>query len=343
MTDEKLSSMLIKDKTVLITGGIGSIGSRIVKKILQYAPKKILVLDNRETELFYEKFYTYSGMPVELHLVDVRDKSSIAHLFANVDIVFHAAALKHVPICEVHPYEAVKTNIIGTNNVVECAIEHKVSKFIFISTDKAVNPNNVMGASKLLAERLIIAKALNRNNGTKFGIIRFGNVLYSRGSVLEIWNMQLKTKNKIAITDQDMTRFFMSLSECVDLILFAAHLAENGETFILKMKSIKLLDLAKAYLQLKGFSENAYEIIGKRPGEKKHEELFIGSTDDLFFENEKFYVLLSPFSKQSDAHRMKLLGFHQTEKRTVCSDQKDALNFEIVKESLSKEKDLLFS
>src|SRR3989344_2773133 len=197
---------IFKDKRVAVIGGLGSIGSKIVSKLKELAVKKIIIIDNRETELFYAK-EDKKESEIEGIFADVRDYDSIENALNNVDIVFHAAAMKHVIISEDNPFEAIKTNVLGTKNVIEASIKNGVEKTILISTDKAVNPTSVMGATKLLAEKLVGAIATSkslRKNRTQFGIVRFGNVLYSRGSVLEIWNRQIKDGKKITITDGHM-------------------------------------------------------------------------------------------------------------------------------------------
>jgi UDP-N-acetylglucosamine 4,6-dehydratase len=223
---------LFEDKVVAVTGGLGSIGSEIIKKLMKNNPKKIILIDNRETSLFYSML----DNPKVVHkMVDVRDYGDLSSALRGVDILFHAAAMKHVIMCEEFPHEAIKTNVIGTKNAIDASIENNIKKMILISTDKAANPMNVMGTTKLLAEKLVGAVATSKNRGnTEFGIIRFGNVLYSRGSVLEVWNKQLNTTGRITLTDENMTRFFMSLSQCVNLIFTATKLAKEGEIFILK-------------------------------------------------------------------------------------------------------------
>ena len=266
---------MFKNKIIAVTGGLGSIGSQIIHKILSYVPEKVLLLDNRETGLFYASEYSTNDR-TEAFFCDIREREQVKRILKNTDIVFHAAAMKHVVVCEKNPFEAVKTNVIGTQNIMESCLDNQVEKMILISTDKAVNPTNVMGATKLLAERLISAMYnIRKENDTKFGIVRFGNVLYSRGSVLEIWEKQLKEEKKITVTDPNMTRFFMDVSQSVDLIVNASYYAENGETFILKMPSVRMGILAEAFLEIKGYSPDHSQIIGTRPGEKMHEELML--------------------------------------------------------------------
>jgi FlaA1/EpsC-like NDP-sugar epimerase len=268
-----------KDKTVLITGGAGSIGKALVKKLLNIGTKKVRVLDINENELasLRRKFSSHS---LEIFLGDVRDISCVKDAVAGVDIVFHAAALKHVPLSEYYSIEYVKTNVMGTQNVIDSSMDENVKKVILISTDKAVNPINVMGATKLLAEKLIIAANVSpRNKGTIFSCVRFGNVLYTRESVLEIFLTQLKSGSPLTITDPNMTRFIIDIEKATKLILKAAYYSKKGEVFILNMKAVKLSDLAQAFIEVFapkfGFnpSQIKIKIIGKRPGEKMHEEI----------------------------------------------------------------------
>jgi UDP-N-acetylglucosamine 4,6-dehydratase/5-epimerase len=316
---------LFKGKTVAITGGLGSIGSHIILNLLKYDVKKIILLDNRETGLFYSSEYP-KDKRIESFFCDVREKEVVERLLKNVDIVFHAAALKHVVVGEKNPFETIKTNVIGTQNVIESCLKNNVKKMILISTDKAVNPTNVMGATKLLAERLVSAMIdVKQKNTTRFGILRFGNVLYSRGSVLEIWERQLKKGEPITITDPDMTRFFMDVSQSVDLIFNATFFVKNSETFILKMPSVKIDVLAKAFLQIKGYNEENVRIIGARPGEKSHEELLLSAEEGLIIENDKFFVKLPVRISEDEIEKYKDIGFIIVKNKRFISDYKPNL------------------
>jgi UDP-N-acetylglucosamine 4,6-dehydratase len=337
---------LFEDKRVLITGGLGSIGSEIAKQLLNYDPKEIRILDDRETGLFYTmaKYSSYDN--VKFYFGDIRENERLSQIMERVDAVFHTAAVKHVTICEYNPFEAVKTNVIGTQNVIECVLKHNVERMMLISTDKAVNPTNVLGATKLLAERLVSATYYRSNeNTTKFGVVRFGNVLASRGSVLKIWENHLKEGRKIAITNPNMTRFFMSIPESVRLIFSSAQYAENGEIFILKMPSVRIGDLAKAFLELKGYSTNHCEIIGARVGEKMHEELISENETGLLLENEELLVRLplifvgqEQFYESREYKRLIELGFKKSNVKEFLSNDKNCLlNKEKVKKILKGE------
>lgn len=268
-----------KDKVILVTGGTGSIGSEIVRKLLELNPAVVRVLDNNETGLF-ELEQEINSDKIRTFIGDIRDKERLMRALDNVDIVFHAAALKHVPLCEYNPFDAVKTNIIGTQNVLDAALDKNVEKVVVISTDKAVNPINVMGATKLLAERLTLsANYYTGGKNTVFSCVRFGNVLDSRGSVVPLFKDQIKKGGPVTITDPNMTRFIMGIPQAVKLILKAGVVAEGKEIFILKMPAVNIIDLAKAMIEelspVYGYKpeEIKTEIIGKRLGEKTYEEL----------------------------------------------------------------------
>lgn len=333
--NEKINQ-LFKNKNIAVTGGLGSIGFEIVKNLLEYDVRSVIIVDNRETELAY--WMRNSPSPkLEFHFCDIRDFDKLLEMVKGVDIVFHAAALKHVTVCEFNPFEAVKTNVIGTQNMIEACLRGEVEKMILISTDKAVNPTNVMGATKLLAERLVSAVCNRRNEyNTKFGVVRFGNVLHSRGSVLEIWDQQLGNGKKITITDPSMTRFFMDISQCIYLIFEAAKYAEGGETFILKMPSVGIGDLAEVYLELRGFPSDHFVLIGKNPGEKTHEELVFREECEMLLENEEFLVRL-PFFSKMDMRKRYREGFKKATRTEYSSnDPHELLNKEQIRSTLSK-------
>lgn len=275
---EKSLEKTFRNKDILITGGCGSIGSEIVKQLLRYKPKRIKVFDNNESGLFNLQQKLKSPV-IRILVGDIRDKERLRMAVRGSDIVFHAAALKHVPLCEYNPYEAVYTNVIGTQNLVEVAREEKVEKLIAISTDKAVNPINTMGATKLLSEKLVLTAEIGDSCKTKFSCVRFGNVLNSVGSVIPIFKEQIKKGGPVTITSRKMLRFFMSMPEAVRLVLLSADLAKGGEIFILKMKKIMIIDMAEVMIEKMapsyGYSPDKIEIeeIGIRPGEKLDEQL----------------------------------------------------------------------
>ena len=265
-----------RDKDVLVTGGCGSIGSALVEQLLRYDVKRVRVLDHNESGQFhlqerlkkYEKLRTLMG--------DVRDEERLRWAMQGVDIVFHAAALKHVPLCEYNPFEAVSTNVYGTQNLINVARDEEIDKFIAISTDKAVNPINTMGATKLLSEKLILNAPLG-DVKTVFSCVRFGNVLNTDGSVIPIFEEQIKNGGPVTVTSKEMVRFFMPIKDAVDLTLKAAQKAKGREIFILKMKAMRIADLAEVMIEelapRYGHKDIDIEIIGIRPGEKIYELL----------------------------------------------------------------------
>ena len=269
----------VKNKNILVTGGVGSIGSEIVRTLLKKEPKVIRVLDINETGLF-EFENELNSSRIRSFIGDVRDKDRLQRAMEDIDIVFHAAALKHVPLCEYNPFEGVKTNVIGTQNLIDTALEEEIEKFITISTDKVVSPINVMGATKLLAERLTTAANIYKGHRKlAFSAVRFGNVLNSRGSILPVIKNQIEKGGPVTLTDPGMTRFVMSIKEATDLTIKACEMAEGGEIFILKMPSLRIVDLVEVIIEEQA-PEYGYEaddieieIIGKRPGEKLYEEL----------------------------------------------------------------------
>ena len=240
-----------RNKIILISGGSGSIGIGIVKQLIQCKPKMIKILTNDENSIFESRKILGELNEIKYVVGDVRDNNRLRLAMRNVDVVFHAAAMKHIDICEQNPFDAVKTNVIGTSNIIEASIIEGVSKFVLISTDKATNPTTTLGASKLLAERLTQdASSYVEENNTIFSIVRFGNVIGSRGSVFQIFYNQLQNNLPITVTDSRMTRFIMSISDAASMILKICVIAKDGETFILKMPSVKIEELAKSMVEV---------------------------------------------------------------------------------------------
>ncbi|WP_271399244.1 polysaccharide biosynthesis protein [Salinicoccus roseus] len=270
----------VRDRTILVTGAGGSIGSEIVRQITKFQPREIVLLGHGENSI-YTILEEMTGMNNNVEYIpiiaDVQDRTRIFEVFEThkPDIVYHAAAHKHVPLMEYNPKEAVKNNIIGTKNTAEAACEYKSEKFVMISTDKAVNPPNVMGATKRIAE--MVVQALNEEcDTTTLVAVRFGNVLGSRGSVIPKFRKQIETGGPITVTDERMTRYFMTIPEASRLVIQAGTIAEGGEIFVLDMgEPVKIVNLAKNMIRLSGFKENEIEIefSGVRPGEKLYEEL----------------------------------------------------------------------
>jgi UDP-glucose 4-epimerase len=263
----------LKGKTVLVTGGTGSFGNFIIHRLLQEEIEVIRVLSRDEKKQYDMKIHFNNHPKLNFFIGDIRDHSRVNTIMNGVNIVFQAAALKHVPVCEHNPSESVKTNIIGVENVINAALKEKVEKFISISTDKAVKPVNVMGMSKAIQERLTInANRSSDNNGTIFSCIRYGNVMSSRGSVIPFFRDKLLNDEELTITDIDMTRFLLTLGDAIDLVMFALFNAKGGEIFVKKSPSFKVLDLAKVLSESFG-KKLSYRLIGKYPGEKIHETL----------------------------------------------------------------------
>lgn len=265
-------------KRVLITGAGGSIGSELVRTVLTFEPSLTAVLDIDETELFYlmSRFHRAETEIVPV-IGDIRDKAKMESVFAKFrpEIILHSAAYKHVPVLESYPEEAVKTNVLGTKILGELALKYKAEKFVYISTDKAINPTSVMGSTKRVGEEML--RILNRRNGTKFISVRFGNVLGSRGSVIPLFEEQIKRGGPVTVTHPEMKRYFMATSEAVLLVLEAAAIGDGGEAYILDMgEPIKILDLARDMIKLSGYEPDVDIPIvfsGLRPGEKLFEEL----------------------------------------------------------------------
>lgn len=281
--DCSVTKEYIQDKTVLVTGGGGSIGSEICRQISSYNPKKVIILDIYENNVYdiqQELIRTYGNkLDIEVQIASVRDKNKLNQIFVkyNIDIVFHAAAHKHVPLMEKNPEEAIKNNVIGTYNVVQAAHENSVNKFVLISTDKAVNPTNIMGATKRIAEMII--QSYNKQSDTDFVAVRFGNVLGSNGSVIPLFKEQIKAGGPVTVTHEEITRYFMTIPEAVQLVLRASSMAQGGEIFVLDMgEPVKIKDLAYNLIKLSGLEPEIdinIEYTGLRPGEKLYEELLI--------------------------------------------------------------------
>lgn len=289
----------IQDKTVLVTGGAGSIGSELCRQVLMQGCKKLIVLDFHENGLFEineELKQRFGSDRYQIVLASIRDRERLASVFAayRPDIVFHAAAHKHVPMMEINPCEAVKNNVFGTKNVLECCIEYKVKRCILISTDKAVNTTNVMGATKRVAELLV--QSMN-GHGCEFAAVRFGNVLGSNGSVVHTFQRQIDQGGPVTVTHRDITRYFMTISEAVSLVLTAGALAKGGEIFVLDMGSpVKIYDLATDMIRLSGYEPGRdikIEITGLRPGEKCFEELVQADESVDTTSHEKIFVMKS--------------------------------------------------
>ena len=308
---------LIKNKTILVTGGGGSIGSELCRQIVKYEPKRLVILDIYENNLYnIEMELRQNKYDEKMEIIpvvgSVRDIKRLEKIFKDYKpyLVFHAAAHKHVPLMQISPLEAIKNNVFGTLNVANCADKYGTKRMILISTDKAVNPTNIMGASKRLCEMVIQAK--NKVSNTEYAAVRFGNVLGSNGSVVPLFKKQIATGGPVTVTHKEITRFFMTIPEAVGLVLQAMSYAKGGEIFVLDMgEPVKIYDLAVSLIKLSGLEPNVdipIKITGLRPGEKLYEELlmeeeglqktehnkiFIGELSDLNYEDvhEKLEIL----------------------------------------------------
>jgi FlaA1/EpsC-like NDP-sugar epimerase len=276
----------INGKQILVTGGCGSIGSQITKRALDFGADTVRVLENDEAGLFNLQQEIEDTDRLRTLLGDIRDRDRLRLALEGIDIVFHAAALKHVELNEYNPFEAVQTNVQGTQNLVRAALEEEVESFIAVSTDKASNPKSVMGATKLLSERLVIAaNAYKGQRDTEFSCVRFGNVLGSSGSVIPLFYEQIKSGGPVTVTDLKMTRFLMPIEEAVDLVFSANERMNGGEVFVLKMPTFDVGTLAETMISAYGPAIGnppdtvEIEIIGPRPGERMHEKLI--SKDEL--------------------------------------------------------------
>jgi len=278
--DKENLQQQLSDKVILVTGAAGSIGSEIVRQVLRFKPKKIILLDQAESPLYemeMELFDKYKKQSYEIVMGDIRNKERMENVFNTFhpQIVFHAAAYKHVPMMENNPSESIFTNVSGTKNLADLSDQYKVEKFVMVSTDKAVNPTNVMGASKRIAE--IYTQSLSKKSNTKFITTRFGNVLGSNGSVIPRFRQQIENGGPITITHPDITRFFMTIPEACQLVLEAGAMGNGGEIFIFDMgESVKIVDLAKKMIKLSGLTldkDISITYTGLRPGEKLYEEL----------------------------------------------------------------------
>ena len=288
---------LIKEKVVLVTGGGGSIGSELCRQIIKFNPSKLVILDIYENNLYdieQELKYNYPEKDIQAIVASVRDKKRLDEVFAGFKpyLVFHAAAHKHVPLMETSPLEAIKNNVFGTYNVVNCADEFNVKRFILISTDKAVNSTNIMGATKRLCEMMVQAK--NKTSQTEYAAVRFGNVLGSNGSVIPLFKKQIAQGGPVTVTDKEITRFFMTIPEAVSLVLQAMSYAKGGEIFVLDMgEPVKIYDMAENLIRLSGLEPNVdiqIKITGLRPGEKLYEELLMAEENLEETKHEKIYI-----------------------------------------------------
>ncbi|MBM7622969.1 polysaccharide biosynthesis protein [Sporohalobacter salinus] len=287
----------INNKIVLVTGAAGSIGSELCRQIAKYKPQELIMLDVNENDLYLLELYLkrhYNDININLEICNIREEKKLNYLFNlyKPDVIFHAAAHKHVPLMEKNIEEAIKNNVIGTRNLIENSNKYDVEKFVLISTDKAVNPTNVMGATKRLAELLV--ENLNNRSSTEFMAVRFGNVLGSNGSVIPIFKSLLEEGRDLTVTHEEVTRYFMTIPEAAQLVLEAGYIGTGGEVFVLDMgQPVKIMDLAKRMIELSGLElgkDVDIKITGLRPGEKLYEELLYDIDSCQKTQNEKIYI-----------------------------------------------------
>ncbi len=349
----EIDSAIIKNdlehKTILVTGGAGSIGSEIVRQLSLFNPRKIVVLDNAESALYEMELYLENNFPdlkFASVLADVRNIDRLEMIFATYkfDIVFHAAAYKHVPIIEKNPYEAVGVNISGTINLANLAVQHGIDKFVMISTDKAVNPTNVMGASKRAAEMYVQSLQEKIGTHTRFITTRFGNVLGSNGSVIPHFRKQIEAGGPVTVTHKDIIRYFMTIPEACQLVLQAGTMGKGGEIFIFDMgKPVRILDMAERMIKLSGFQpykDIDIKITGLRPGEKLYEELLSETAESLPTFHSKIMVSKVPtedFYKVSEKIQAIVKATNQNKKTEVVLKIK-----ELVPEYISQNSEYQF-
>lgn len=343
MTD-KIKRYSLKGKTILITGGTGSWGHELVKQLLKnYSPKEIRIYSRGEHKQVEMKREFNNDPRLKFIIGDVRDKNVLDFAMRGADIVFHLAALKHVPVCEKNCWEAVLTNIYGTQNVIECAIDNKVKRVVDASTDKAVEPLNFYGITKACGEKMMVNANNNysfNNNTTTFVCIRGGNVIGTQGSVIPLFKKQIQTNNKITVTNDQMTRFLMSTTEAIGLVLQATEISLGGEIFVMRMPATKIRTLIKVMIKLFGNNQTTIEKIGIRPGEKIHEVLIskneVGRTK-IF--SDKYFIIL-PFYKNK-ALETKYQRYKNIDLEEFTSQNTHILNAQELEEIIRKEKWLM--
>jgi UDP-N-acetylglucosamine 4,6-dehydratase len=322
-------SNIFKDKVILVTGGTGSIGSEIVRHIVQFQPKVIRVLSNDENGLFHTREEFQEHKNIDFFIGDIKDKERLKMAAEKVNYIFHAAALKHVPLCEYNPFEALKTNVLGTQNIIEVAREVEVEGMVAISTDKAVNPVNVMGATKLLAERLVTSASQYKGlRETVFSCVRFGNVIDSRGSIVPIFREQIRKGGPVTITDTGMTRFIMSIPKAVELVIKATEMAKGGEIFIFKMPALRISDLARVMINeiapVYGHDPEKIEvrIIGVRAGEKSYEELMTYEEAGNSIETEDMFIIQPNYlPKEKDSKKNNVKSLRSSDENILLSHE----------------------
>jgi len=345
---------IFKNKSILITGGVGSVGKEIINQIFKFDPEIVRILDideSHEFELEHELEQKLSAKDFDklrFFLGDIRDKERLERAIEDIDIIFHTAALKHVSSCEYNPFEAVKTNILGLQNLINVSIENEVEKVIFTSSDKAANPTNTMGAMKLLGERLMIsANYYKGKRKTTFSSVRFGNVLGSRGSVIPLWIKQIKNGGPITVTDLTMTRFIMSIERAVELLFKSSEIAQGSEVFIFKMPAVRLNDLVDVVIREIApkykFNPDDIEIkiMGLKSGEKYYEELMTEEEVTRSLETKDMFIVFPQLKELINKEYLRGLGATDVHSSDYNSHKMPILSKEEIKKILYESNTLL--
>ena len=324
---------MFNNQIILVTGGTGSWGYELVKQLLTYTPKEIRIFSRNESNQFTMKQEFDNNPKLQFIIGDIKEKDALIEASQDVDYIFHLAALKHVPVCEYQPLEALKTNVTGTQNVIDAAISCNVKRVVYISTDKASNPSNFYGLSKAMGERLII-HANTLNTKTRFVCIRGGNVLGTNGSVIHVFKKQIQEKGKIGITDLEMTRFFLTIEEAIKLVFKATIESLGGEIFVMKMPACKIIDLAQVLVEASNRKDIGVEILGIRPGEKIHELLLseYESLTTITYDDEYFVILPPIYIEGLKEHYSKFKPANLIN----YNSSKDLMSKEEIKEVLKK-------
>lgn len=338
---------MFKDKILLITGGTGSFGNAVLRRFLQTDIKEIRIFsrDEKKQDDMRKK---YNSPKLKFYIGDVRDYNSILNATRGVDYIYHAAALKQVPSCEFYPMESVKTNVLGTENVLEAAIQNKVERVVCLSTDKAVYPINAMGISKAMMEKVIVAKSRNlEGSGTTICCTRYGNVMASRGSVIPLFVDQIRQGKAFTVTDPEMTRFMMTLDDAVDLVLYAFENGQNGDIFVQKAPAATIATLAKAITELLSVPNHPIDIIGTRHGEKAFEALL--SREEMLHAIDQGYYFRVPadqrdlnYGKYVETGNLRIsevtdYNSHNTERLDVEGMKKLLLKLEFIRSMIKGE------
>lgn len=318
-----------ENKTILVTGGTGSFGNAVVSELLQYNPKKIIIFSRDEKKQF-DMGNKFSDDRLRFLLGDVRERDSVNHAMKGVDYLFHAAALKQVPNCEFFPIEAIRTNALGAYNVLDSAIENEAERAVILSTDKAVHPINVMGMTKALMERIMIALSREKRSRTVLCGTRYGNVMYTRASVIPYFVDLMKAGKPLTVTNPNMTRFMMPLVHSVDLVLYALTQGESGDMYVRKSPATSIGDLARALVEIFNYNKGIKEI-GLRPGEKMHEEL-ISREEVVRTEDKGDYFRIKPevpgmdlrlyyFKGEKNGHVLPEEGYNSNNTKRLSKDE----------------------